>query len=316
MRDAFVQALTALAEIDGRIILLTADLGFGVLTEFATRFPEQFLNVGVAEQNMTGVAAGLAIEGRIVFTYSIANFPTLRCLEQIRNDVCYHDANVKIVSIGGGMSYGALGMSHHATEDIAILRTFPNMTVVSPGDRWETMEATKVLAKRPGPAYLRLDKSAAPDAPRAGELFDLNRARKIREGYDVTLATTGGILGEAVEAERTLSAKGISCRVLSIHTVKPLDVDALAAAARETGGIISIEEHTVDGGLGSAIAENLLERGVIPGFFRRMGLRSGFPGVGSQEYLRRQYGLNSQAIVDLTTSLLRSGQRTEEAVGA
>jgi transketolase len=316
MRDAFVQALTALAETDRRIILLTADLGFGVLTDFAARFPSQFLNIGVAEQNMTGVAAGLAMEGRTVFTYSIANFPTLRCLEQIRNDVCYHDANVKIVSIGGGMSYGALGMSHHATEDIAILRTFPNMTVVSPGDRWEALEATRVLAKHPGPAYLRLDKSAAPDAPRAGECFDLNKARKIREGYDVTLATTGGILGEAVEAERSLRAKGISCRVLSIHTVKPLDVDSLAAAARETGGIISIEEHTIDGGLGSAIAENLLERGVIPGFFRRLGLRDGFPGVGSQEYLRKQYGLNSEAIVEAAVSLLRSGQRRKEAVVA
>jgi len=309
MRDAFVQALTALAGTDLRIILLTADLGFGVLTDFATRFPRQFLNVGVAEQNMTGVAAGLALEGRIVFTYSIANFPTLRCLEQIRNDVCYHHANVKIVSVGGGMSYGALGMSHHATEDIAILRTLPNMTLVSPGDRWEVREATKVLVQRPGPAYLRLDKSAAPDAPRAGECFDLDKARKIREGHDITLAATGGILGEAVEAERMLRTKGIACRVLSIHTVKPLDVDSLASAARETGGIISIEEHTVEGGLGSAIAETLLERGVIPGFFRRLGLRSGFAGVGSQEYLRKRYGLDSLAIVDAAVSLLRSGRR-------
>jgi transketolase len=295
-------------------MLLTADLGFGVLTDFAARFPRQFLNVGVAEQNMTGVATGLALEGHIVFTYSIANFPTLRCLEQIRNDACYHDADVKIVSIGGGMSYGALGMSHHATEDIAILRTFPNMIVVSPGDCWEVVEATKLLVKRAGPAYLRLDKSAAADAPRAGERFDLNKARLIREGHDLSLATTGGILGEAIEAEQILSAKGISCRVLSVHTVKPLDVESLAAAARETGGIISIEEHTVDGGLGSAIAENLLERGIVPGFFRRIGLRAGFPGVGSQQYLRKQYGLDAGNIADVAVSLLGSARPREHVL--
>src|SRR5438477_2359167 len=150
MRDQFVKTLTALAETNSLIMLVTGDLGFGVLTGFKERFPRQYLNVGVAEQNLTGLATGLALEGRVVFTYSIGNFPTLRCLEQIRNDVCYHNVDVKVVSIGAGFSYGPLGISHHATEDISILRALPNMTVVSPCDLWEVAEATRALVDRPG----------------------------------------------------------------------------------------------------------------------------------------------------------------------
>src|SRR5277367_4367197 len=156
MRGAFIRAITALAERDQRVHLIVGDLGFGVVENFAQRFPAQFLNAGVAEQNMTGIAAGMALSGKIAFTYSIANFPILRCLEQIRNDVCYHRANVKIVSIGGGYSYGSLGMTHHATEDIAILRALPEMVVVAPGDPIETEAATRAVAKHAGPCYLRL----------------------------------------------------------------------------------------------------------------------------------------------------------------
>jgi transketolase len=279
-------------------MLLTADLGFGVLTEFARRFPDQFLNVGVAEQNMTGLAAGLAHEGRLVFTYSLGSFPTVRCLEQIRNDVCYHEANVKIVTVGGGMSYGAVGPTHHATEDLAILRSLPNMTVVAPGDLWEAAEATDALAGQPGPAYLRLDKSAAPQTARPGEEFRLGSARVVREGENMTLVATGGILGEALEAAERLAADGVECRVLSMHTVKPLDVEALRRAARETGGVVTVEEHTVEGGLGGAVAEGLLEAGDVPKVFHRIGLRGGFSSVvGSQQYLRKVYGLDAGAIV-------------------
>src|SRR5882757_6882308 len=163
MRDHFVKRLSEMAETDSRITLMTGDLGFGVLTDFQKRFPKQFINAGVAEQNMTGLATGLALDGRTVFTYSIANFPTLRCLEQIRNDICYHEANVKVVAIGGGFSYGALGISHHATEDIAIMRSLPGMTVLCPGDVHEAIEATTIAYRTPGPCYLRLDKSAAPE---------------------------------------------------------------------------------------------------------------------------------------------------------
>ena len=298
MRDAFVRALGGLAESDPRIFLITGDLGFGVLTEFAKRRPRQFLNVGVAEQNMTGVAAGLALEGRIVFTYSIGNFPTLRCLEQVRNDACYHDANVKIVAIGGGFSYGALGVSHHATEDLAILRSLPRLSVVAPGDRWEAAEGTRALAATPGTAYLRLDKSSAPDTSRPGERFELGRARRLREGTDLTIVSTGGILGVALEAAAELNGHGIECRVLSMHTLKPFDADAIFAAARETDGILSVEEHSVIGGLGSAVAETCLEAGVIPRFFARIGLRDEFSSiVGGQDYLRARYGMDARAIV-------------------
>jgi transketolase len=298
LRDTFVKALCELAEADPRIMLLTADLGFGALDEFVARFPAQFLNVGVAEQNMTGLAAGMALEGRAVFTYSLGSFPTLRCLEQIRNDVCYHEANVKIVTVGGGMAYGAVGPTHHATEDLAILRSLPHMAVVSPGDHWEVAQATRALADLRGPAYLRLDKSSAPETARPGEVFCLGRARLVRAGANITLVATGGILGEALEAADRLAVDGIECRVLSMHTVKPLDVEALRTAARETGGIVTVEEHMVEGGLGGAVAERLLEVGDVPKVFHRIGLRDGFSSVvGSQNYLRKVYGLDAEAIV-------------------
>jgi transketolase len=298
VRDVFVARLTALAEADPRIHLVTGDLGFGVLTRFAERFPRQYLNAGVAEQNMTGIATGLALEGRIVFTYSIANFPTLRCLEQIRNDACYHDANVKVVAIGGGFSYGALGISHHATEDLSIMRALPAITVVAPGDDWETAEATSALAATPGTCYLRLDKSSAGDTRRPGERFVLGRARVLREGGDVTLITCGGILQVVLRAAERLAGQGIACRVVSMHTVKPIDAAAIVAAARETGGIVTVEEHTVEGGLGGAVAEVCLDRGAFPGFFRRVGLPGCFSSiVGSQDYLRGRYQMDEESVV-------------------
>lgn len=297
MRDSFVAVLTEVAARHPELMLLTGDLGFGVLDNYAARFPRQFLNAGVAEQNMSGLAAGLALEGHCVFTYSIGNFPTLRCLEQIRNDICYHGANVKIVCIGGGMSYGPVGFSHHATEDLAILRSLPGMLVLSPCDLWEAAEATRYLVTHRGPAYLRLDKSAAPVEMRFGESFQPGSIRTVRQGSDVTLAATGGILEEALLAADALAEQGIFCRVLSVHTIKPLDTHTLVAAAKETGGIVSIEEHAVDGGLGGAIAESLMEAGVFPGFFVRMGLRNTFSSViGSQRYLRKVYSLDAASI--------------------
>ena len=305
MRDAFLSVLTELAPQHPEVLLLSGDLGFAVLNEYIARFPRQFLNVGVAEQNMSGLAAGLAMEGHTVFTYSIGNFPTLRCLEQIRNDICYHGANVKIVCVGGGMSYGAVGFSHHATEDLAILRSLPGMLVLSPCDLWEAAESARYLLSHRGPAYLRLDKSSAPVAVRQGEVFRPGFIRTVREGSNVTLAATGGILGEALLAADTLAERGIFCRVLSVHTIKPLDTDTLAAAASETGGIISVEEHAVDGGLGGAIAESLMEAGVFPGFFVRMGLRNTFSSVvGSQKYLRTVYSLDAASIVRTVSAKL------------
>lgn len=305
MRDSFIARLSALAERDPRIMLLTGDLGFGVFNDYRSRFPRQFLNVGVAEQNMIGLATGLALEGHVVFTYSIANFSFMRCLEQLRNDAAYHDCNVNAVCIGGGFSYGALGISHHATEDLSIMRSLPSISVVSPGDNWEASEATESLAQHPGVSYLRLDKTITETTQLPGEEFCLGKIRQIRDGKHITLAATGGILAEALEAARLLEQAGIAARVLSVHTIKPLDSNTLAKAAQETGGIVTIEEHTVDGGLGSAVAENLLEMGVTPRCFARVGLRAGFSSrVGSQEYLRAHYGLNATSIAQRTIELL------------
>jgi transketolase len=305
VRDAFIHALTDLALLHPELLLLTGDLGFGVFEQYIARFPRQFLNVGVAEQNMSGLAAGLALEGHSVFTYSIGNFPTLRCLEQIRNDICYHHANVKIVCIGGGMSYGPVGFSHHATEDLAILRALPHMLVLSPGDVWEAAESSRFLMDHHGPAYLRLDKSHAPPTHLPDEVFTPGRIRTVRRGTDVTLAATGGILGEALHAADTLASMGIEARVLSVHTIQPLDVATLCLAARETGGIVTIEEHTVSGGLGGAVAEALLEAGVHPAFFYRMGLRDTFSSVvGSQQYLRKVYSLDAASIVAAASARL------------
>jgi transketolase len=309
MRDAFIKRLTNLAESDPRILLITGDLGFGVLDEFARRFPSQFLNAGVAEQNMTGLAAGLALEGHIVFTYSIANFVFMRCLEQIRNDAAYHDCNVNVVAVGAGFSYGALGISHHATEDLAIMRAIPSLTVVSPGDDWEAAEATEAIARTPGTCYLRLDRAGAGSTRREGERFVLGKARKLREGYDVTLVATGGVLDEALKASAELARQGVHCRVLSVHTVKPLDEQPLVQAARETGGIVTVEEHTVLGGLGAAVAETLLENNAAPGFFRRIGLRDRFSSVvGSQTYLRQHFGLSADSIVAQVRELVAVSQ--------
>jgi transketolase len=306
MRNAFVQTLIKLAASDPRIMLLTGDLGFGVFEEFSESFPKQFLNVGVAEQNLIGIATGLALEGRIPFTYSLANFPSLRCLEQIRNDACYHDANVKVVCMGGGFSYGALGISHHATEDLSILRALPQLTIVAPGDDWEMGEATSALVETPGTCYLRIDKTSAGLTNRSNEVFHLGKARILRDGNDITLISIGGILNETLKAATLLEQKGINCRVVSLHTLKPLDQDAIFDAATNTGGIITVEEQTILGGLGGSIAEICLENQVIPPVFYRIGLRDCFSCVvGSQDYLRTQYNMDTNQITAKVIQLLK-----------
>jgi transketolase len=304
VRNTFVKIFTKSAKQNPHLFLITADLGFGVLMDFAASSPNQFLNVGVAEQNMTGIATGLALEGRTVFTYSIANFPTLRCLEQIRNDAAYHEANVKIVAVGGGFSYGSLGMSHHATEEIAIMRALP-ITVVVPGDLWEVEEATKAIIEHPGTCYLRLDHTNAGYTNKENEKFELGKARRLKEGGDITLIASGGILSEVLAASAMLEKEGVSCRVVSMHTLSAIDEAEVFAAARDTGGIVTVEEHTIRGGLGSAVAELCLEGGVAPKHFYRIGLRAGFSTiVGQQSYLRKYYGLDKTAIVDRVKTLL------------
>lgn len=302
MRDAFVASLHNLAAQDPDVMLLTGDLGFGVLAEFAERFPRQYLNVGVAEQNLAGIAAGLALSGKRVFTYSIANFPTLRCLEQIRNDICYHDANVTVVAIGGGLSYGPLGFSHQATEDLAVMRALPNMTVVAPGHNREAAEATLALAELDGPAYLRLDRSAPlpetlPDPPP----FVLGRAvAHVDGGVDVLVLTTGAMLETGAGVTDELAKEGLGATLVSVPTIKPFDRDMLAEQlGRGFRLVVTIEEHSVIGGLGSVVAEHMTAPALFP--WSRPLLAMGIPDVlptvvGSQTYLRESFGLSAETI--------------------
>jgi transketolase len=305
MRDAFINTLYELAAADSKVMLITGDLGFGVFDNFSQSFPKQFLNVGIAEQNMLGVSVGMALEGYKVFCYSLANFPTLRCLEQIRNDACYHNANVKIVSMGGGFSYGSLGISHHATEDLSIMRSLPNLTVVSPCDDWEASEATKEMALGDGTYYLRLDKSTAGFTQKPNEVFKLGKSRCLREGQDITLIGVGGIVQSILTAAEILAEKSVSCRVISMHTIKPIDQEAIFQGVEQTKGIITIEENTIIGGLGGAVAELCLENQQIPKIFHRIGLNDCFSSiVGTQDYLRSQYKMDASAIASKVLNLI------------
>lgn len=308
MRTTFIKTVEELAAKDRRIFFITADLGFGVIENFQKRFPKQFLNVGVAEQDMIGIAAGLALSGKIVFVYSIGNFPTLRALEHVRNDICYNNANVKIVCVGGGFSYGALGATHHATEDLAILRTFPRMIVVAPGDPVEVKLATKAIAKINHPCYLRLNRSGEPPIHSSRPKFQLGKAILVKKGSDITLISTGALLANAVEASKILEENKIHVRLLQMHTLKPLDKDAIRRAAKETKCILTIEEHTVIGGLGGAVAEVLAESGANIRF-ARIGIPDTFSTyIGDQEFLRKQYGLSPANIAKKAIALLQQAR--------
>lgn len=298
MRTAFIDALYAAARLDPRVMLVTGDIGFGVVTDFARDYPAQFLNAGVAEQAMTGIAAGLALEGRIVFTYSIANFPVARCLEQIRNDVCHHRADVKVVAVGGGYAYGPLGVSHHATEDVAMMRALPGMTVFAPNDPYEATWATDACLETRGPCYLRLDRARGPLVHREAIRTAVGRVISIRPGRDAALFATGGMLTAALEAADRLDRAGVSCAVHSVPTIKPLDSGVILAEALRTGAVFTIEEHSIVGGLGSAVAEVLAEAGSGL-LFRRIGLPDAFcDPVGEQAFLRAAAGLNAEGIAD------------------
>jgi transketolase len=306
MRTAFVETLCELAERDERIWLLTGDLGFAVLERFATRFPEHFVNVGVAEQNMMGIAAGLALGGKIVFVYSIANFPVMRCLEQIRNDVCYHNLNVKIIALGGGLVYGAQGFTHYAIEDLAVLRALPNLAVLAPGDPIETRLATRAIAEWQGPCYMRLGKAGEPVVYASAPEFQIGKAIVVREGDAATLISMGGTLQMTVEASQALAKQNIQVRVLSLHTLKPIDHSAIFAAMRDTRAIVTVEEHTTIGGLGDAVAATMANQNMRM-VLRRIALSNGASQlVGSQEYLRERQGLSAQGIVTVVKEMLAS----------
>src|SRR5262245_11860039 len=285
MRDAFVQAVTELAAADERVWLLTGDLGFTVFERFRERFPGRFVNVGVAEQNMTGVAAGLALSGKIVFTYSIANFPTLRCLEQVRNDVCYHRLNVNIVAVGGGLIYGPLGYTHHAIEDLAIMPALPNLTVVAPGDPVQARLATHALAARPGPSYLRLGRAGETRVHTQDPPFEIGTPLLFRDGKAVALVAVGGILANVVAAADRLAAAGTSARVVSLHTLAPLDSAALERAVAGPRRVFVIAEHSAPG-----------ITGLLPGATELCLGREALSAVGGRDHLLAQSGLSPDGI--------------------
>ena len=294
MRNAFIRGLTALAERDERVVFLTGDLGYKLFDDFAARFPGRFLNAGVAEQNMVGVAAGLALEGFRPFVYSIATFATLRCLEQIRDDVCYNSLPVTVVGVGGGFSYGPNGPTHHATEDLAVMRALPNMTVVAPGDPVEAELAVAALAGAT-PAYLRLGRAGDAVVHETPPDFRVGQAITVKEGDDCALISTGGMLPVAVEAAEILEGRGVAARVISMHTVKPLDEDALKRACR-TPLTVTIEEHSRVGGLGSAVGE-WMAAGDVAGSLLSVAAEDAFAAAtGEQDSLRRQNGLDAQSI--------------------
>ena len=299
MRDTFVKTLVEIAKEDKNIELVTGDLGFGVLKPFWEQLPNQFTNAGIAEQNMTTVAAGMALEGKTVFTYSIGNFPTLRCLEQIRNDCAYHNANVKIVCIGGGFVYGSLGMSHHATEDIAVLRALPDVVVMAPGDLVEAQEATKAIAQYKGTCYLRLGRGGEKRIHDRIEHFQIGKAIRVHDGEKVAIFSTGAIFEEVQGAYDLLNRQGLSPAVYTFPTVKPIDKDVICACAKDFDLIVTCEEHNIVGGFGSAVAEVMAEMPAKRAHLMRIGMQDMYATkVGSQAYLREQYGMSAKQIAE------------------
>ena len=307
MRDAFTRCLMREAAKDSRLVLVTGDLGFGVLRPFWETYPDQFVNAGIAEQGMTGLAAGLAQTGRTVLTYSIGNFPTLRCIEQIRNDCAYHSANVKIVCVGGGFVYGSLGMSHHATEDMAILRALPGVTVFTPGDPMEVEAIVPVMLQTPGTCYLRLGRGGEPmlhDGPIEG--WRLPKALTLRQGSDVALLSAGGILTQTTGAAKLLEAQGVSAEVVSFPCLKPIDREKLIELAGRFRHIVTVEEHSIVGGFGSAVCEVIAETGANCRV-HRIGMEDVYSTiVGTQQYLRGAYRMDDQAICERTLAWLNA----------
>lgn len=297
MRDTFVRTLIDIAKQDPNVYLITGDLGFGVLKPFWEQLPDQFINAGIAEQNMTGLAAGMALEGKIVFTYSIGNFPTLRCLEQIRNDCAYHNANVKIICVGGGVVYGSLGMSHHATEDIAVMRALPGITVMAPADLVEADAATRAIYQQVGTCYLRLGRGGEPTIHNELTDFQIGHAIQILGGEKVVIFSTGAICDQVIEAEKILKQMGINPAIYSFPTVKPIDQRTIEQSARQFDLIVTVEEHNVVGGFGSAVAEVLSTMGGERATLLKIGLEDQYSSVvGSQAYLRNIYGLSANKI--------------------
>lgn len=306
MRPAFINTLHKLAKKDERIFLLTADVGFSVFERFMEDFPDRYFNVGVAEANMIGIAAGLSISNKIVYAYTMAHFITMRCYEQIRLDVCYQYANVKLIGSGGGLTYGPQGTTHHSIEDISIMRSLPNMCVICPGDPLETKYAIEASLEHKGPMYIRLGKRD-PFIHRKDIDFKIGKGIILKKGDDLHILATGNMLGTAMVASERLERDGLSASVVSMHTVKPIDINLIKKLACSGKPMFTIEEHSMIGGLGSAVSEVLAELNLsIP--FKRIGLPDEYCNiVGSQKYLRKIFGLDIDNICKIIKKI--SNQR-------
>jgi len=311
MRDHVISELTKLGKRDDRIYLITSDLGYVVLDGFREKCPGRYINVGIAEQNMTALAAGMAREGSIVFTYSIGNFPTLRCIEQIRNDVCYHDANVKILSVGGGFVYGNQGITHHATEDIAMMRSLPNMRVYVPGDAYEAVECVKEAYSIDGPAYIRLARNKEEIFHIEAKPLDINKLLAFGEiGSDVNILTAGAILSEGVKLKEMLSDK-YNVGLYSVPKIKPIDEGGIKKLAKKSKLLVTMEEHQVMGGFGGACAEVIADISGEHAVLYRAGLKNTFSDItGDQQYIREYYGISANMLAPVIDKLLRG--KTDE----
>lgn len=302
-RDAFTSALEGLAVEDDRIVAVCNDsVGSSKLVGFKTRWPERLVNVGIAEQNMVGVGAGLANGGLLPFVCAAACFLTGRSLEQIKADIAYSNANVKLVGISAGMAYGELGPTHHSIEDFAWTRVLPNLPVIAPCDSIETAAATEWAASYQGPVFLRLSRVGVPDLLPAGHKFELGKANLLRDGDAVTLIANGTLTHRMMKAAELLADRGVEARVLNMATVRPIDVEAVVAAALDTGAIVTAEEHSIFGGLGSAIAEVVVAEVPVP--MKILGVPGIFAPTGSAEFLLDEFGMAPSAIAEAAITLI------------
>jgi transketolase len=300
MRNAFADELTRLGDKDPRIVMLSGDIGNRLFDKFKAKHPSRFFNCGVAEANMMGVAAGMAMNGLRPVAYTITPFVTTRCLEQIRTDVCYHEAPVTIVAVGAGLAYSGLGPTHHACEDIAFLRSIPNMVVICPGDAFEVRAALRASMQQDRPVYIRMGKKGEPVVHTGPiENFQIGKAITVSEGSDVCLLSTGNMLPEVIEAAHKLGEQGISAQVVSFHTVKPLDEACLKDAFTRFKLVATIEEHSLIGGFGSAVSEWLIDSRTPNRNFVRFGTPDAFfKKSGEQEYAREMLGLSAHQIAE------------------
>ena len=305
--EVMADTLMALAEHDPDVLVVTSDSrGSGKLVAFANAFPRQVVEVGIAEQNLVGIAAGLASTGKKVFAVSPACFLTARSLEQIKNDVAYSDQPVTVVGISAGVSYGALGTTHHSLHDYAVMRTINNIDILAPADNFETAEAIKAAYTLRRPMYIRFGKAAMPYLYGPDAAFEVGKANVLSQGADVTFVAIGEAVPRAVQAAAVLVAEGLSCGVISVHTLKPFDEAAVLNAAANTRAVITVEEHSVFGGLGEACASTLMQRGVrVP--FKIVGLPDVHTVTGSQSEIFDYYGISADGLANTARQLLQVG---------